>query len=540
MARQPADGNEPPQRAMALDSVAGAEFGSPAAPIGVRVVVDRRGLGNGGADERVATPPESERNARSPAGLGLAGGTGRGRARRRFETPRDGVLTLDAATGALRHVDPSLEHLLCLPRLAWFGKELWEIAALRRIAGSRSTFETWRDVEWTCYETLRVGGPGGERRHLEVLSTLHLVDGVRVIQWRIRDTASLQLPEVTQLRHSNERLSASVEALQRRGRELTGLSRLSELLQTCETTEEAYRTIAELAPQLLDGCPGALAMLAPSGEHLECVSTWGEGVGIEGSFPPFACWAIRHGGPHAVVGPDRGLICGHFDRPPCGGYFCLPLSMHGTAFGLLHVAVDPRDGGSRSFDLAVEVGRTIELALANLCRHAHLLERATRDALTGLFNRRYLDETLPREIHSCLRRNAPLSVVMIDIDHFKQFNDRLGHEAGDRVLRDVGRLLATNLRQGDIACRYGGEEFVLVLSDSLLVDTVVRLEQLRHRFEQLDHDDRRERTLTFSAGVATAPQHASTAEGLLRAADEALYAAKRVGRNCVMAYQPTA
>jgi diguanylate cyclase (GGDEF)-like protein/PAS domain S-box-containing protein len=460
--------------------------------------------------------------------------------RRLFETARDGILILDGETGAVTDVNPSLEQLLRLPRARLLGKRPWEIAALQTIARSEATLEKLRTVEWTCYDSIEVGSPGGERRDVEFMSTLYMVDGVRVIQCRIRDITARQRAEVVHLRRANERLSSSVKTLQTRDDEMTAMRRLNDLLQSCETSDEAYRAIGAVADDLFGGHPGCLAMLQPSGRFLETVVRWGGENLVAETFPPHACWAMRHGRPHEVQVPGRSLNCGHFRSPPRQGFLCLPLTVQGTTIGVLHVGEDSTALGRSRHEHAVAVGETIKLFLANLRRRTDLLERATRDGLTGLFNRRYLDDTLPREIHSCLRRNAPLCVAMIDIDHFKQFNDRFGHDAGDRALRDSGRLLATNLRQGDIACRYGGEEFVIVMTDSSLVDTIVRLEQIRDRFEGLAHDGRLAGTLTLSAGVAAAPEHGSSAQELLRAADEALYAAKRVGRNRVVAYQPSA
>lgn len=164
-----------------------------------------------------------------------------------------------------------------------------------------------------------------------------------------------------------------------------------------------------------------------------------------------------------------------------------------------------------------------------------LREQATHDPLTGLFNRRYLDDTLPRELSLSWRRGSCLSLVVLDIDFFKRFNDGFGHEAGDLAIRGCAHVLAQNLRKSDIACRLGGEEFVLVLPDSPLAHTqqrvteicaLVRQLSLRHRGHMLGR-------ITMSAGIACAPEHALTAANLLRAADEAAYAAKQAGRNRV-------
>jgi len=165
---------------------------------------------------------------------------------------------------------------------------------------------------------------------------------------------------------------------------------------------------------------------------------------------------------------------------------------------------------------------------------AQLQEQASRDALTGLFNRRYLQETLPRELSRAAREAYPVAVVMMDIDRFKTINDRYGHKAGDLMLQALGELFRTQTRREDIACRYGGEEFVLGFPDLLIEHAVQRAEELRLSFQALrvEYEDV-EFSATISAGVAVFPHHGETDEDLLRAADQAMYVAKAAGRNCV-------
>ena len=160
-----------------------------------------------------------------------------------------------------------------------------------------------------------------------------------------------------------------------------------------------------------------------------------------------------------------------------------------------------------------------------------LRERAIRDPLTGLFNRRHLDEMLPRTLERTLHEGSALSAVMLDIDHFKQVNDRYGHEEGDRMLEILGRLLRERTRPADLACRYGGEEFVVILPLAPIDVARTRAEAFLSAF--LDLSTQRGHPVTLSAGVATFPTHGTTPDDLLRAADEALYAAKLAGRNCV-------
>jgi diguanylate cyclase (GGDEF)-like protein/PAS domain S-box-containing protein len=165
-----------------------------------------------------------------------------------------------------------------------------------------------------------------------------------------------------------------------------------------------------------------------------------------------------------------------------------------------------------------------------------LQEQAIRDPLTGLHNRRYLDETLPRELQRAERRNQPIGIIMLDVDRFKRINDTYGHDAGDTLLRAVGAFLRGNTRGEDVICRYGGEEFTLVLPGAALADTQQRADILCTGIQSLaiEHNGYALDAVTASFGVAVFPDHASTADELIRAADQALYQAKQNGRNQVV------
>jgi diguanylate cyclase (GGDEF)-like protein len=186
------------------------------------------------------------------------------------------------------------------------------------------------------------------------------------------------------------------------------------------------------------------------------------------------------------------------------------------------------------------VGERISLALANLRLREVLRSQSIRDPLTGLFNRRYMEESLEREVRRAARNNESVTLIMLDIDHFKQFNDTFGHQAGDTLLRGLGDFLSQRTRGQDVACRYGGEEFVLILAGASADDGSKRAELLRQELKQLtvQHAGQVLGRISISIGISAFPGHGTTAEELLRTADQALYRAKAEGRDRIVVAVP--
>ena len=209
----------------------------------------------------------------------------------------------------------------------------------------------------------------------------------------------------------------------------------------------------------------------------------------------------------------------------------------GKAMGVLYLSLQELGGSIKSKQhLAVTVADHIALALANLKLRETLQNQSIRDPLTGLFNRRYLEESLERELHRCDRAQQSLGIIMLDVDHFKSFNDTFGHSAGDAVLRELGQFLQSHIRKSDIACRYGGEELTLILPEASVEIVLERAQAIREGVKRLAVQHRRQLlgTISLSLGVAMFPEHGVTAEGVLRAADCALYRAKQSGRDQVI------
>jgi diguanylate cyclase (GGDEF)-like protein/PAS domain S-box-containing protein len=462
------------------------------------------------------------------------------RYRRLFETAKDGILLLEADTGRITDVNPFLEDMLGYSHTELIGKALWEIGPVKDITASQDAMQQLQKKEYVRYDNLPLETKAGQHIQVEFVSNVYLVDGWRVIQCNVRDITARKTAE-DGLRTANDELLASVAELQRRDEEMKSLIRLNDLLQSCTTQAEAYQVVAHVAIELFAGQSGCLAILSGPGRHLETVARWGDETILKSSFSLEDCWALRRGKLHEVSDPRTDLLCHHFVHQPQAGYLCVPLIVQSGTTGLLFLtgAAEKVLGSVTRQQLAVEVGETIKMSLSNLKLREKLREEAIHDPLTGLFNRRYLEENLVRELHRARRGNSPLCVAMLDLDNFKPFNDTFGHDAGDALLRELAQVMRDKLRKSDICCRYGGDEFVLVLPDSSLADARRRVEQIcvlvkelqiRHGGPPLD-------ATTISAGVAGVPEHGSTAAELLQAADTAMYAAKQAGRNRVVVYE---
>ncbi len=216
---------------------------------------------------------------------------------------------------------------------------------------------------------------------------------------------------------------------------------------------------------------------------------------------------------------------------------CLPLTAQRETLGLLYF--EPRPGAASCSDTQEiylrMLAENIGLALANLRLRDTLREMAMADALTGLANRRQLDAVLETALAEADRMQTPMSCLMLDVDHFKRFNDMFGHDAGDAVLREVGAVLKALTRDHGLAFRYGGEEFLLLMPDLGADQAMRRAEEIRSRIatSRMAHDDRELGPVTVSIGLATAPAHCPL-DRLVQTADAALLRAKTQGRNCVV------
>jgi diguanylate cyclase (GGDEF)-like protein len=331
--------------------------------------------------------------------------------------------------------------------------------------------------------------------------------------------------------------------LEKQNKKLLLLCEMDELLQASRTEEEVYTIIAHYAKLLFPGGSGGLFVFNDILTLLECVTSWGE-IKSQREFLPDKCWALRLARVHMSNSLSRELYCQHLDHSESVNYFCAPLVARGRTLGLLYIEQGNYSGSKantqveNTYDqhIAATVAKLSALSLANIQHHESLKNFAIYDSLTGLFNRRYMEETLKREISRVTRNKEPLGLIMIDIDHFKQFNDTYGHTAGDMLLKSIGDFFRDGIRREDIACRYGGEEFVLILPGSSLENTFRRAEQLHDdiKLVRVRHRGGFISSVQVSMGVVVFSEHGNSAELLLESADKALYKAKSLGRNRIV------
>jgi diguanylate cyclase (GGDEF)-like protein len=348
------------------------------------------------------------------------------------------------------------------------------------------------------------------------------------------------------------KLQESISQLEKRTAEITLLSQLAQLLQVCQTQEEAYRVVVGSAQKLFPTESGALCVLKGAHQLVEVVASWGDTPGTTAVFSPEDCWALRSGRAHCVDDPGSAVRCPHVTPTPALCYLCIPLMAQGEALGILHLQGAPQQESTTEAmqehlkaakkELASTLAEHTALALANLRLRDTLRIQSIRDPLTGAFNRRYMVESLERELHRATRSERPLGAILVDIDHFKKYNDTYGHEAGDALLKELAKFLQSQVRGGDIACRYGGEEFVLILPEASPEVTLRRAEQMREGVKRLNiiHNGQPLGRITLSLGVAGFPGDGQTHDELLRAADAALYQAKERGRDRVVVGQVSA
>lgn len=335
-------------------------------------------------------------------------------------------------------------------------------------------------------------------------------------------------------------LMDAMQQMERHNTETKLVSQMGDYLRGCREREEVYKVIADNMPLLFPQSFGSISVFNNARKGLVPAMTWGTlPGGVQLEFEAEDCWALRQGRAHLVTDINSAPVCPHLENVNRENVsFCLPMQAQGETIGQIYfgaLAAEARHVGKHEMGTMRRITEQISLAIANLNLQQALKEQSIKDPLTKLYNRRYLDETLARECSRAQRNNKSLSVLVMDIDHFKKVNDTYGHDAGDAVLVAFAKLIQQNIRKEDIACRLGGEEFVLVLPDATMEQAVARAEKICDATRAMSIKHHRETlSVTVSIGVCDYPSHAQNPEELIQNADGALYRAKNGGRNRVI------
>lgn len=378
---------------------------------------------------------------------------------------------------------------------------------------------------------------GEELRRLNLELGQRVEERTRALEESNRDLArEMVVREYVQaeLSASNERLNHYLSALQNHTDDISRLNELADQLNVCESRRELIQVLQSSCQDLFDITGGAL--FEAVGERLDLLEFgWGDCAGLEGSFGPQQCLALLGGKPFPGNTEEQGVpVCAH--RPSLLPALCVPLHSRGLLVGLLLLQRhEPFWTGEAVSDRQLEqlvraLAEHTALALDNLSLRERLREQSLSDPLTGLFNRRYLFEQMAREMAVWERSQRSFALMLIDIDHFKKFNDRYGHAIGDAVLVEVGNLLREYTRRSDVACRLGGEEFVVLMTGTEREQAISRAEAIREAVKAIRLAGV-DQAISISAGVAVYPAHGEDQQSLLRAADQALYVSKRTGRD---------
>jgi diguanylate cyclase (GGDEF)-like protein len=369
------------------------------------------------------------------------------------------------------------------------------------------------------------------------------------ILWVVRDKTDAMLMDAERREHarelqeSNARLTSSLQAAEIRGKEIVLLTELSGVLQSCQAPNEIFAAVQNYAGFLFPEEAGALYLMNETRDAVTRGPHWGELTSAATSFPLEDCWALRRGTTFPISPASQGLVCGHAACRETqgngfgGGYVCQPLVAQNHLMGLLYREAYGPAFAEGADQLATMLAEQVSLALANLDLREQLRSQAIRDQLTGLYNRRFLEDALTRETGRAARSGEPVAVAILDVDHFKRVNDTYGHEAGDAVLRELGQALLKTIRKTDIVGRFGGEEFLMLLPGATVevaqaralavLEAVRAMEVVIPNGAPLNH-------ITASIGVAAMPLHVARGDALVAAADAALYQAKGQGRNRVV------
>ena len=461
------------------------------------------------------------------------------------------IITIDHR-GCIEDVNPATQRLFLYSRDELIGRNVSTLMPMPHRAQHDDYIARYLDSG-----AARIIGQGREveatrkdgTSFLAQLEVHHITVGGRDLFTGIVSDISVQRAAEQRLQQLNLELSQRIDELAVVNRHSEQLGRLSNFLQACQDELEVGTVVEKFGPELLGDQTGGLYLLGADRE-LTLTSAWGELSVPAEALAVQDCWALRLGEPHAFHIDGNAPRCPHLD-PSVQHSQCVPMITQEGVAGLLVAQENPSDTADGDFDdwrrehhreVMREIADRCSSSLVNLGLRRRLREDAIRDPLTRLYNRRHLQGVLRGELRRARRTQTELAVIMLDIDEFKPINDNHGHDVGDLVLQAVASVLAGGVREEDLVCRWGGEEFVLVLPTAGPADAARRAETLRQSLgaHAISSPGAGALRVTGSFGVACFPKHGEDMECLIAAADRALYAAKHAGRDqVVVASEPS-
>ncbi|HAU06666.1 MAG TPA: hypothetical protein DCS49_02600 [Gammaproteobacteria bacterium] len=354
--------------------------------------------------------------------------------------------------------------------------------------------------------------------------------------------------DITDRKFSEEEMKRSHQELMRYNQEMSLINELNSYLQVCRALTETYPVICHYAEKIFPDWAGAIYLFDDTKTVAQIATKWGhQNIESKETILPGGCWSLRQGKVHQAVSDDNNLLCHHVTSDKFK-YYCIPIMAQGEILGVLHIEYfgdikNNNKNNQRYFESRRRLTKTMAdnlgLSLVSLKLREALKNQSIRDPLTGLYNRRYMEESLQRELAACKRVNQGMGVIIVDIDYFKKFNDEFGHDAGDIILVEFSRFMETHFRKSDIICRYGGEEFVVIMPTAPETLVLSRANDICEKLHSLNvfHQGRKLPSITASFGVAyISPDNYQQASIVVKLADTALYEAKNNGRNQVMVY----
>lgn len=370
-----------------------------------------------------------------------------------------------------------------------------------------------------------------EELQLQINTQARINEELRLAKASVEDRIAARTHDLEDL---SREASLRSTALAKTTHDLSTLSEMTDLLQTADTLDDATPIIEHAARRLFPNNGGTIFLFRESRNLLEPAGAWG-GLTEPHAFAPEGCLAIRLGRTYRKD-PDETQVCCRHVGGEMPAYACIPMAAQGVVHGVMTLALGADEAANTDATCLAEM--TVErlaLAVANVSLRKQLREISIQDSLTGLYNRRFAEEVLSHQIARAAREGSVLCVLMLDVDHFKRFNDTYGHEVGDELLQQAGALLKASFRGSDVCCRYGGEEFLVVMPEADIAGALQRAETLCEEMKRIHfvHNAVVIGKVSVSIGLASYPDPISDGRALVGAADAALYKAKAAGRDRV-------